>query len=194
MVEFAFPLYYSLTILPRPPRGLNFYRLSYGLAHYRKVSDGMRKMVSRRPVVETLESLTLLSGLGGASHHASGRAAVVAPLPNPLHLTGSLNGSYTVKGSRPSATGSGSVDPLGKVKISGAGLVLGTSGAATLNLPAKKGKLILRLDLLSTDSGLSGRYTIVGGTRAAAGETGSGLVSVTAAGSTSKGRFTATFS
>jgi hypothetical protein len=152
-----------------------------------------RKTLRRRPEVEALESMTLLSGMAGAVHEAA------TAVPNPLNLTGSVHGFVTAKSpSAPTGTvnASGTVSPVGKVSIAGKVALASVSGTPqALALTTPKGKLILSASLTgSAATGFSGTYTIVGGTKSLAGETGHGALTVILTPKTLKtGKFTATF-
>jgi hypothetical protein len=144
----------------------------------------MRKKRERCLEVESLESMTLLSGMAGAAYKAA--------VPNPLHLVGSIHGTVTMMKSTGSTSvnASGNLTPIGKVTFTGKlppASVTATTG--NLNLTTKQGKLSLGL----TITGLSGTYTITGGTKAYAGETGSGSFAATLI-SAKSGKFSATFS
>lgn len=144
----------------------------------------MRAMKRRRPEFECLESMRLLSGVGGA--------AADAVVPNPLHLAGSVHGTYHVKGIVSTSKGSGSISPLGHVTESGKSLFLAGTGSDTMS--TKQGKLFVDLSVRPLGSAFAGTYTIVGGTKAYAGETGSGNVLVTLVGTSTHGKYTSTYS
>jgi len=133
----------------------------------------------RRPEVELLESMTLLSG-------------VAVAFPHPLVLTGSDHGTYQVKATGTTTKGSGSVSPLGHVTTSGKSI---SGGVGTVTLTSKAGKLFLTEHLrLSGIGSFSGTFTIAGGTKAFAGETGSGTIHSTVSGSATHGKYTITYS
>ena len=154
----------------------------------------------RRPEVENLESLTLLSSMVGKAHHAA--AALVAtpgtPLPNPLHLSGGANGSYQLRGGSDTAriNGSGSMGPIGKVRLSGVVTLDGeSSGGGNLNVSNRRGRLTLVITSPTAvgEQGFSATYVIVGGTGSLAGETGSGsFVATLRPNGASRGSFRAT--
>jgi len=148
----------------------------------------MRKAKHRRPEVESLESLTLLSGIAAA------RAPVV-PLPSSVHLVGTVHGSFTPKGVGGGSitNASGTLSPLGKVSFAATvsrGTLTGSPG--NLTITNAKGKLVINLNLTPNGQGLSGAYMINGATstKVYAGDMGSGAIAVTLAGK----KFTATFS
>jgi hypothetical protein len=152
-----------------------------------------------------MESLTLLSSVVGGAHDAVAALVarpgprVTAPLPNPLHLSGSTKGNYQLNGGSGTAriNGSGSLGSIGRVTISGVVSIDGASGeGGRLTVSSQRGKLILAVTSQSTlgDQNLSATYRIVGGTRSLAGETGSGtLLATLRATSASRGSFRATF-
>src|SRR5207248_2057735 len=131
-------LCYFLNILPKPPGiwGVAMSSQFLGFVSFRKASRAMRKMRRRCPEVELLESLTLLSGLGLAAHQAS------APLPNPLPLMGTVHGTFKANAAgSTTVTGSGVLNPLGKVtKLSGGSVANGTTGGlGNLTVSTKQG-------------------------------------------------------
>jgi hypothetical protein len=75
----------------------------------------MRKTLRRRPEVESLKSMTLLSV---------------------LVLTGSDHGTYSVKGTETATKGSGSVGPLGHVTTVGKSV---SGGVGTVTLTGQDG-------------------------------------------------------
>jgi hypothetical protein len=140
----------------------------------------MRKNMGRRPEVETLETMVLLSG--GAA------------IPNPLHLTGTDHGTYKVTAAGPTSKGSGSLSPIGKVTASSTEAASGGDNKS-VTLTARQGKLFLTENFHSTGLGLyAGTYTITGGTKSFAHETGSGSVQATLIGSLTRGSVTTTYS
>ena len=144
----------------------------------------MRKALQRRPGFEALESKTLLSGLAGA--------AVSAAAPNPIHLSGSIRIEITRHAAE---KGSGSIGPLGHVTASGNALSLVslfTSGSESLTLTTKTGKVFVSVrGQTPAGYGAAGEYTITGGTKVYAGETGSGNIQMTFTG---PGKYTVIFS
>jgi len=130
----------------------------------------MRKTMRRRPEVEALESMMLLST---------------------LVLSGSDHGTYQIKGTEETTKGSGSVSPLGHVTTAGKSIGVG-AGAVTLT--SKTGKLFLTDHLtLSGIGSFSGTFTITGGTKAFAGDTGSGKLQSAFSGSATHGKYTLTY-
>ena len=152
----------------------------------------------RRPEVENLESLTLLSSMVGKAHHAA--AALVAtpgpPLPNPLHLSGGANGSYQfAAGPTARINGSGSIGPIGKVRLSGVAPRRRIERRGKRNVSNRRGRLTLVITSQTAvgEQGFSATYVIVGGTGSLAGETGSGsFVATLRPNGASRGSFRAT--
>jgi hypothetical protein len=154
----------------------------------------MRKQLRRRPEVEGLEAMTLLSSMGVAPQ-AIETIAKVRTLPNPLTLTGTVSGTVTIKGHGETIKASGKLSPFGKVSFSGPTTGFNVSGGVTnLTIPEKAGKLFMSLNLEPSGTSLSGTYTITGGTKALANETGTGDVTVVVTSVVSPIHFSATFS
>ena len=154
----------------------------------------MRKQLRRRPEVEGLEAMTLLSGMAGVSHQVEALAKTPA-LPNPLNVTGTLSGTLTKKGHGETIKAAGNLIPVGKVAFSGpAPTTLITGGLSNLTIPGKIGTLHMSLNLTSAGTTLTGTYTILGGTKALKGETGTGNVTVGVSSLVSPIHFSATFS
>jgi hypothetical protein len=154
---------------------------------FRKASRAMRKTTRRRPEVEALESMTLLSGVSGAVHEAA------ATVPNPMHLSGTLKGTFVPQGPTSGLLekGSGTFNkPFGKVSLPTTTISV-TGTPQNLTIRGKAGSLNLKVELTSTAAtGVSGTYQILGGTGSLASETGSGTVTVSYTGT----KFTAHFS
>ena len=94
----------------------------------------MRKQLRRRPEVEGLEAMTLLSGMTGVAHQVE--ALAKAPtLPNPLHVTGTLTGTLTKKGHGETIKAAGKLSPIGKVSFSGPATTSVTGGLSSLTIP-----------------------------------------------------------
>jgi hypothetical protein len=148
---------------------------------------------------------TLLSRLVAADFTRAANAA------NPIHLTGTIHGTYSpVHFSAPTGLliarwtetvtkAAGSISPLGQVtdwvnEAPFSGLVRGVQNQGR-TIQAKQGRVFLSFDLQRAGSGsIEGEYTITGGSGAYLGETGSGHVQITWAGSRSRGNVTEIFS
>jgi hypothetical protein len=80
-----------------------------------------RNRVRRRPEVEMLESMTLLSSVMGDGHATMVPSAVTSHLPNPLRLKGILHGTSTYFGFAYGVyeNGKGSLARIGHVTYSG---------------------------------------------------------------------------
>jgi hypothetical protein len=139
--------------------------------------------------------MTLLSGMTGVAHHAVEVIAKTRGLPNPLDLTGTLSGTVTEKGQGETIKAAGKLSPIGKVSFSGPATGFRPSGGSTnLTIPGPAGKLFMTLNLTPAGTSLTGTYTITGGTKMLASETGSGQVTVAVSSVASPIHFTATFS
>lgn len=155
----------------------------------------MRKQLRRRPEVEGLEAMTLLSGMAGVVPQAVEALAKTPALPNPLNLTGTLSGTLTKKGHGETIKAAGNLSPIGKVSFSGPATGFSISGGpSNLTIPDKTAKLFMSLNLTPAGTSLSGTYTITGGTKTLAGEMGSGKVTVAVTSVVSPVHFKATFS
>ncbi len=133
----------------------------------------------RRPELETLESVTLLSSFGhAAAVQAEAAHKTIAPTAPPvvalhgtIHATGKLSGSTTL-----AVSGSGNLGAVGtasaKVRVDLA------NPPSSITLSARKGRLVLAESspLLTSGNGGSTTYTVVGGTGSYAHATGSGTV------------------
>jgi hypothetical protein len=152
----------------------------------------MSKRMGWRPEVETLESMTLLSGIGGGGTDAVHALAKGGVLPNPLVLTGTVTGTLQTQGHKHLLKISGNLSPIGKVSFSTTAPPGGVTVAPTsLTIPHGTAKLFVGLSLVPSGTTYSGTYTVNGGTKNLAHETGSGHVSAMLTGLTS---FSATFS
>jgi hypothetical protein len=149
----------------------------------------MTKSKHTRPDIEALESMTLLSGIAGASLPAVAALKAAAAVPNPLDLAGSIHGAFKANatGGGSARNASGSVQPLGRLTFTGS-LSAGDAGTLT-GTSTKLGKLFVMFQVTPAGQSLTGTYTITGGTKSLAGETGSGVITVN---TTGKG-FSATF-
>ena len=127
----------------------------------------MRKTIRRRPEVETLESMTLLSGVAAAAHPVAALTSV--------ELSGTVKGTLSASGK---VKGSGSLSPVGKITFSGHQTIGVVQGSETLS--SKHGKISLTTDLRSIGGGsYTGEYTITGGTKSYAGASGEGSLEST---------------
>ena len=145
----------------------------------------MRKTMRRRPELETLESMTLLSGMTAVAQ----QVAAFSPLP----LSGSVRGTTATHGTgAPTFKVWGALSPLGKVTAAGHGSIATVTGPnGSFSLLTQLGRVFVATDVASIGKRMfSGSYTIQGGTQAYAGDTGSGSFVV----SDSGGKFFATFS
>jgi hypothetical protein len=143
----------------------------------------MRARMKARPQLETLESMTLLSGAGGSG--VMGMA---------LALGGTEHGVFVAhresSGKAYDVTTAGTVTPLGRAVITGNLIVASgiSSGppSGTLHLVTRKGSLTLQIpQSVAIPAGLPSptskneivdTYTITAGTGAYKGDTGSGVV------------------
>jgi hypothetical protein len=151
-----------------------------------KASRAMRKAMKQRPEVERLESMTLLSGVAGTVQEA-------VKIPNPVHLVGTVKGTFMPEGptSGEIKNLSGTLKPFGHLSEKKAIPISLTGASQNLTLTSPAGNLTFRVNLTVTpQTGFSGTYTVVGGTKALTGEMGSGNLSV----NLTSTKFTATFS
>jgi hypothetical protein len=160
-----------------------------------KARTEMRKLSPWRPEVEPLESLALLSGVIGAAYPPLEAQVAKVALPNPLHLSGSVHGTFRTNsgGTTSTFSGSGSLSAIGKVTTSGGANIGSSTGSGNLTLSGKQGKLNISYTIQTTGQGFSGTYMIINGTKGLAGETGSGTITVTLSTTASRGNFNATF-
>src|SRR4051794_9284542 len=113
----------------------------------------MRKNLRRRPEVEGLESMVMLSG-------AAGGIAELANNPPPITgpLMGSATGTFKTNGLDPLAKirAKGNVSPIGRVAFSGfASFAILEAPGGTLNATTKRGKMTIDLGFSSvTDMGM----------------------------------------
>jgi hypothetical protein len=132
----------------------------------------MKRSTRRRPELESLEPMVLLSG--GLKH-----APPPTPVPPVVSLVGSIHASGKLTSQVVSVGGSGDLDSVGRVSVKYSADVLTPSASVTLG--TKHGKIILVGDSLlapGTNSG-SIHYRVIGGTGSYLGATGSGNASVT---------------
>jgi len=137
----------------------------------------MRKTMRRRPEVETLESMTLLSGVAAVAHQVVALTSV--------ELLGTVKGALSAGGT---LKGTGSLSPVGKITFSGHQTIGAVEGSETLS--SKHGKISLTTTVLSIGGGsFRGNYTITGGTKSYTGASGEGPLDSTFTGK----KFVATF-
>jgi hypothetical protein len=157
----------------------------------------MRQRFCRRPEVESLESMVLLSGLSIAQR--PGAAALVAheaQTSSPVQISGTAKGTYAAGravGAPVHFSAKGSLTPVGRATLTGTLQLATASPSGTLTISVKKqGKVFASL----TTAGLGSPvfYTITGGTGTLAGESGSGEALVTTVPTgRGRGRFTIDF-
>lgn len=150
----------------------------------------MTRTLQRRPAFESVGSMTLLSGPAGAALPAE------SPASNPIHLTGSIHGTYH-QGSydiAPQLTAIGWLSPLGRVSAWGLIWLRGPLPGADLTLvPSNITSVVLRIRDRLAPTGHAARmpYTSVPGLGAE--DFGSGNVAITLTGTHTRGKFTADF-
>ncbi len=142
----------------------------------------IRKTYRRRPSVELLESMVLLSGFSPVTHHAA--PARVTKLPAASMVTsvsGTVKGTFTTQGGFFHLTGSSVVSPLGHTTVKGSEVVSGPDLLMTgmLTLTTSKGNIVMGTVVHTTEFGkLPGpvSITITKGTKhfKAIGGSGSG--------------------
>lgn len=149
----------------------------------------MKKTTRIRPVLESLESMMLLSTAAphvaelaskAAAHVALVEAeAVKAPVSSAVNLHGTIKGTGKVAGTNLTINGSGNLGKVGTATLK-TGISL-ANPPETITLTTKKGNLFLASSTTPLVSGTSGSttYTITGGTKAYATATGSGSVAGT---------------
>jgi hypothetical protein len=155
----------------------------------------IRKKFCRRPELESLEAMVLLSGTSVVRH--SGVAALVAPVAKtagPIVLSGSARGTFQAEGGAGAPTsfsGKGHISPLGNATLKGSLQLAIANPTGSVTLTVKKhGQLFASLSTKGLGSPVF--YTITGGTGTFAGDSGSGEAILTTKGS-SHGRVTITF-
>ena len=164
----------------------------------------MRESRSRRPQLETLESVTLLSAMAGVAARSmpSVPAATVSPstpaTANSLSISGTVHGSYLQHLGPPDTGGTIRFIAIGKLSGLGhtieygsiqlPGFTANPQVKGTVTLVAPKGTVTLQLaQVPATTSATGGSsavlvnsyhlgYTITAGTGAFAGDQGSGTV------------------
>jgi hypothetical protein len=129
--------------------------------------------------------MRLLSGIGLDAE------AKPPSLPNPLNLVGTVKGILTINGLNPSLKVTGNLSPIGKVSYSTSGPITSfETGPHSLSIPIGPARLFVAFSLKRFGTTEAGTYTVTGGTRTLAGETGSGALTI----NLKPTGFTATFS
>lgn len=137
----------------------------------------MKKSTRIRPVVESLESMMLLSTVVGELHsHVAPAVHVVTAEATTVALHGTLTGSGKISGTSASVSGSGNLGSVGKTTFKTN--VSLTNPPSNVVLSTKKGNLYLQASSALIGAGSSGSttYVITGGTKSYAHATGSGSV------------------
>jgi hypothetical protein len=132
-----------------------------------------RNRFRRRPELEALETMVLLSAGPGAE--GAGTAAMTDAV---LNMSGTAEGTYkTARSGEPTTfSEQGDVSPLGKVKIKGSIDYLLATPAGTVTISSAKGKRGTITASVVTGGPYSPiYYTITGATGVYAGDTGSGV-------------------
>lgn len=135
----------------------------------------MKKSNRIRPVVESLESMMLLSTATAGLH----AVAQVAAEATTVALHGTIKGTGTIAGTTLTVHGSGKLGKVGVATLTGSGDLAAPPDSITID--THKGDLVLTATEKQVISGTSGHvtYTISSGTGKYAGVTGSGLLSGT---------------
>ena len=135
----------------------------------------MKKTTRIRPVLESLESMMLLSTLTPEVHELAKKTTVVTPIESgPVTLAGTLHGTGKTNGTTASVSGSGN---LGKVGTAGFKLnVTLANPPTTVTLATRKGNLYLATTSPLVGAGSTGSttYKIIGGSKFYTDATGSG--------------------
>lgn len=137
----------------------------------------MKKSPRLRPVVESLESMMLLS-TAMAEVHALAKPAVhvVVAESTAVALHGTIKATGKISGTSAAISGSGNLGKVGTASLKVSGSLASFPTSITLN--TKKGNLYLKASSSLVGAGSSGSttYTITGGTKAYANATGAGSV------------------
>ncbi len=138
----------------------------------------MKKSTRIRPVLESLESMMLLSTATVNLHALAMPAAhVVTAEATTVNLQGTLHGTGKISGTSAAVTGSGNLGKVGTATFKlNANL---TNPPSSVTLATKKGNIYLEASSALVGSGSTGSttYTITGGTKTYLNATGSGSVS-----------------
>ena len=138
----------------------------------------MKKSTRIRPVLESLESMMLLSTAVAHVHSPAQPAAdvVSAEATKTVTLHGTLKGTGKISGTSAALSGSGNLGAVGTASFKiNASL---TNPPTSITLTTKKGNLYLTAASSLVGSGTSGSttYEITGGTKTYANATGEGSV------------------
>ena len=149
----------------------------------------MKKSTRIRPVLESLESMMLLSTAMAHAHAVTQPAAHVALVQattatvsaesTTVVLHGTIKGTGKISGTSLAVNGSGKLGQVGTATLKASGSL--ANPPSSLTLATKKGNLYLASSTTPLISGTSGSttYTITGGTKLYADATGSGSASAT---------------
>ena len=139
----------------------------------------MKKSTRIRPVVESLESMMLLStAVAHVQPHVQPAAHVVqAEATTAVALHGTLKGTGKIHGTSAAINGSGNLGKVGSASFKVNASLINPPSSITLS--TRKGNLYLTSASPLVGAGDSGSttYTITGGTKAYAHANGSGAVS-----------------
>lgn len=141
-----------------------------------------KKSHRRRPELETLEAVTLLSTFGhtlAPAVHAPAVHAAATPAITTVALHGTIHATGKLSGTTVAVSGSGNLGAVGSASAKVTVNLLHPPSSITLS--AKKGKLVLAEDspLLTSGNGGSTTYHVASGTGSYAHATGSGTVTAT---------------
>lgn len=141
----------------------------------------MKKSTRIRPVVESLESMILLSTAVASVHELARRPVHVAPPveSGPVALVGTVHGAGTVVNGKISVSGSGNLGSVGLTSFR-INTTL-TNPTTNVTLATRRGNLYLTSTspIIGAASGGSTTYSITGGTKYYAHASGTGVVSAT---------------
>jgi hypothetical protein len=154
-----------------------------------------RRKNQRRPELEALESVELLSGVATSGHHELARlVASESRASVAVVLSGVEKGTYRVRGGGTTAifSGKGKVSPLGGTTVSGTLELAAASTTGQLTIAGgRRGKIFASVNQVAPSTEYI--YEITGGTKSFAGAAGTGIVTTTLVGSASRGRFALDF-
>ena len=137
------------------------------------------KRFHRRPEVESLETMVLLSGVSAVEHPGVPAMMVIDPqVANPIVITGTAKGTYRSSSAGLTAfSDKGTLSPLGKVALKGSinyGAASPTGAVTIVSASKKHGKITASLSTLGPNQPVF--FTITGSSGIYAGDTGSGEV------------------